>query len=310
MIVLLASVCFYSNFQSAVHVFGEDNLPTSLSLSISHSFFSETIKPFFPFDVYVNLSGTLKGNGSPIGDAWIQLLYSDNGGQIWNEAIGMRASEDGSYSAIWNPPGAGVYLFKTTWTPFYPYEESESPMVMLSIKNFSGYTNSIMDVVSNSTLSVLDFNSTSWELSFTAIGETGTIGFAEVGIAPEMMVSNISDLKVFMDGDGLDYTLKSADDALILYFVYPHSTHNVTVDLGISQEVSPWPSPSLSPTPTVTPLPTSTALPTATASPTVTPFLEPMPTPEPFPALPVAAAITAIALVGAGFLLYYKKRKH
>ena len=303
LVVLLASVCFYFEYRSTVHVFGEDNLPTSLSLSITHFSFFETFNPFFPFDVYLNLSGTLKGNGVPIGDAWIQLLYSANGGQNWNEAVGMRASDDGSYSAIWNPPEAGVYLFKTTWTPYDPYENSESPVVMLSIKNFSGYVYSVMDVVSNSTLSVLDFNSTSWELSFTATGETGTAGFAEVGIAPKRMVGNISDLRVFMDGDDLDYTVKSTDDALVLHFVYTHSSHSVTIDLGISQEVSPWPSPSLSPNPTATP----SLAPTPTPEPTSKPTGDPEQVEQDLTGGAILAGASIIVFLG--LLFYFIKRR-
>jgi hypothetical protein len=55
-----------------------------------------------------------------------------------------------------------------------------------------------------------------------------------VNIAKEL-ISNIADLKVYLDGQQLSYTVASRDDSWRLYFAYQHSTHTVTVALGALQ---------------------------------------------------------------------------
>jgi hypothetical protein len=86
----------------------------------------------------------------------------------------------------------------------------------------------VFSVTSNSTISALVFNSTANELSFSTEGPTGTTGYAKVFIAKEL-VANISDLKVYVDGNLTAYIATSAGDSWVLYFVYMHSTHNVLI---------------------------------------------------------------------------------
>jgi len=86
----------------------------------------------------------------------------------------------------------------------------------------------VFSVESNSTISALTFNSTANELSFTASGPPGTLGYARVFISKEL-VANISDLKVYVDETRVDYVATPTDDSWLLYFVYEHSTHNIVV---------------------------------------------------------------------------------
>jgi hypothetical protein len=197
-----------------------DKYPTSLSLSLN----SETSLLGFK----VTLTGTLEGNGAPIGGATIFLSYSVTGGETWNDIATTQTTADGSYSAVWIPDATGTYLVKATWTPDPLYKEVES-LRMLSVECFDDQN--VFSVTSNSTLSALAFNSETRELSFTVTGEADTTGFVELRVA-KSLVANVADLKVYLDGASLDYTATSTDGAWVLYFTYAHSTHNVTVNLG------------------------------------------------------------------------------
>jgi hypothetical protein len=86
-------------------------------------------------------------------------------------------------------------------------------------------------VESNSTVSELFFNSTSGELSFTVTGETGTPGYVEITIA-KSLVSNIQDVKVYLDGSQLAVVITEDGDSWLLRFTYTHSTHQVKVSLA------------------------------------------------------------------------------
>jgi N-acetylneuraminic acid mutarotase len=74
---------------------------------------------------------------------------------------------------------------------------------------------------------------------------------------------------------------------------------------------SPSPSPTTSPTPSPSPSPMPTASPSVTPTPSQEPSSTPKPQqPEPFPtSLVIAASGTAVAVVGVGLLVYFKKRK-
>ncbi len=88
-------------------------------------------------------------------------------------------------------------------------------------------------IVSNSTVSEFTFTSTRNELNFNVNGSDGTVGFADVTIAKNLLV-NIADVKVYLDGVSLNYTITSTIDSWILHFSYPHSTHSIIVSLGIT----------------------------------------------------------------------------
>ena len=86
-------------------------------------------------------------------------------------------------------------------------------------------------VESNSTVTQLFFNSTSAELSFTVSGESGTWGYVEITIA-KSLVSNIQDVKVYLDGNQLNTAITDNGDTWLLHFTYTHSTHRVIMTLS------------------------------------------------------------------------------
>jgi hypothetical protein len=94
------------------------------------------------------------------------------------------------------------------------------------------YTNEIafmrFEIISNSTISGLAFNSTSEVLEFTVSGPSGTTGFTNVTIAKTLM-SSISMLKVYLDGNQINYTINDLTYAWLIHFTYHQSTHEVVM---------------------------------------------------------------------------------
>lgn len=204
-----------------IYAFGERySLPSSLSLFLN----SDTALLGFK----VRINGTLTGDGTAIQGAPILLSYSVTGGSSWNDITSVLTFADGSYYAVWQPSATGTYMVKASWTPDYPYEETESTR-MLSVNTFDDQY--VFSVVSNSTVSALAFNSTSSELGFSVSGPEGTSGFVDLTIAKNL-VENIAELRVYLDGVSLSYTTTSIADSWLLHFTYAHSVHSVIVHFG------------------------------------------------------------------------------
>lgn len=86
-------------------------------------------------------------------------------------------------------------------------------------------------VTSNSTITELTFNSTSKTLSFTVTGPSGTIGCTNVTIA-KTLIGDLSELKIYLDGNQIDYATTSTEYAWLIHVTYHHSTHKVVMVLG------------------------------------------------------------------------------
>jgi len=205
--------------------FGTSNV-TSLNMHAHISISLSSSTSYVGFKVEINGNFTCNGIGYP--EAPILLSYSVTGGESWNDITLVNTSSDGGYFAIWLPPATGSYFVKATWTgnPTYP---GATTTVNLAVIPFE--EQNVFSVTSNSTVSALAFNSTSRELSFTVTGSSGTTGYANVYIA-KTLVENIADVKVYLNGNQLNYTVTSLDDSWLLHFTYQHSTHKVTVTLG------------------------------------------------------------------------------
>jgi N-acetylneuraminic acid mutarotase len=91
-------------------------------------------------------------------------------------------------------------------------------------------------------------------------------------------------------------------------FMYPSTLNEQYTPIGYGTPDVPTPSPSPSPSPSPTPSPTPTPSECSTPSPEAAPLDT---EPKPFPTALVASASGAsVAIIGAVFLLYLKKRKH
>jgi hypothetical protein len=89
-------------------------------------------------------------------------------------------------------------------------------------------------IESNSTVSALSFNATSSEISFTVNGTTGTTGYVKATISKAFM-PNGENIKVYLDGNPVNYTETSNQEDWIITFIYHHSIHQVK----INQEPNP-----------------------------------------------------------------------
>lgn len=209
-------------------------LPSNLSLSLSSSTSYVVVK--------IEISGNLTYNEKGILSAPILLSYSATSGQSWNDITLINTTSNGRYSAVWMPQATGNYLVRAIWAGNSTFPRA-STTVNLAVTAFEG--KNVFAVESNSTISALAFNATSLELSFTVSGENGTRGYVKVTIA-KSLISNIADVKVYLDGNQTEYSATSQDDSWILTFTYTHSTRHVTINLktaittGISPYLTPW----------------------------------------------------------------------
>jgi len=229
------------------------------------------------------MTGTLLlENQSAVSNVPIQLSYSINDGQSWNDITSAYTSTEGSYSALWAPSATGAFLVKASYVGLYPYQSSQT-RVQLSVLPYNNQY--VFAVSSNSTVTSLAFNSQSNTLSFTVSGPSGTTGYVDIQIA-KSLVPNIANLAVSFDGNNLVYTATSTSDSYLLHFTYNHSTHTVTVNLGNAPTSSPTNNPTSTPKPTTSP----------TATPT--------------PAIPESSIVILVVLVLAlPFVLLFRKKQ-
>ena len=91
-----------------------------------------------------------------------------------------------------------------------------------------------LSVTSNSSISDMVYNVTANTLSFSATGQTGTKGYAEVMVSKELC-ANIDSMKVYVDGVETEFEYTSLDTSYYVYWVltvvYQHSTHDIIVTI-------------------------------------------------------------------------------
>ena len=178
----------------------------------------------------VDISGKLTYNKTGIPAADLLLSYSVTGGQTWNDITSVMTSSDGSYFAQWIPTATGNYLVRAEWNGNASLRlsrlEANSTLAVTQLEE-----KYVFSVVSNSAVSELAFNSTSRILSFTVNGPSGTASYTNVTIA-KSLIGDISELKIYLDGNQISYNTVSAGDSWLLNFLYQHSTHKVVMSLG------------------------------------------------------------------------------
>ena len=187
----------------------------------------------------------------------------------WKDIASAKTDEYGKYSVVWKA-FHGYYEVKATWTGNSNYPET-SVSVNLNVKPFG---NLITEFSSNSTITNMNFNSTTRVLSFSAEGQSGTTGYVNI-ILEKDPTFNPQSIIVLLDGHPINYNMESTGQSWILEFTYTHSIHDVIVNLDAS----------------------------------TAPPLERQSEPEPFPTLLVVAVIVTVAAVVAVVLFVLKKRK-
>lgn len=194
-------------------------------LSISTESFSTTAGSA------VNVIGTLyDSNCTPFQNELIILSYTFEGANSWIPISSGFTNKEGQYNIQWINTASGAFTLKVDWhgNENFTSATNTTTLSFLPIQN-----NQLLYVESNSTVTSLGFNSTTSELTFVASGPSGTAGYVKVRIA-KSLVSNIENVKVFLDGNQLDYEVTSITDAWLLFFSYSHSTHQVSINLAAS----------------------------------------------------------------------------
>lgn len=178
----------------------------------------------------VQIKGGLNFNGTGISQAPILLSYSVTGSKSWIDLTLVQTDAQGNYYAEWKPSVTGYYSLKALYEGNENYSDT-SVMVNFAVEPFQ--EQSVFTVNSNSTITEFSFNSNSSELSFGVSGDSGTTGYVNVNI-PKSLVSNISDLRVYLDSNQIEYSYQSQEEGWLLYFTYNHSTHFVAICLSSS----------------------------------------------------------------------------
>jgi hypothetical protein len=182
----------------------------------------------------VEITGSLTSKDSVLANFPVQLSYSVDGGTSWTALTQVLTDSHGNFSAVWLPSFSGNNLLKAGWLGNDTYAPMETTVSLAVVAE----QESVFSVSSNSTLTDLAFNSTSRELSFTVGGPTDTTGFTEVRI-PKSLVSDVSALRVRVDGNEHAYAIASQADAWVITLQYHHSIHQVTVNInGFTASIS------------------------------------------------------------------------
>jgi hypothetical protein len=119
---------------------------------------------------------------------------------------------------------------------FYPEVDSDFSVFGLAMTSSQTivFEEKPISVTSNSSISNMEYNAANGTLSFSATGQTGTTGYAEIAIS-QGLCANISSMKVYVDGVETEFTYKSLDASYDVYWVltvvYQHSTHNIQVTI-------------------------------------------------------------------------------
>ena len=166
------------------------------------------------------------------------LSYSVNGGTSWIDLTLVETDFEGGFLAIWMPFVTGDFFIRASYSGDATFQPTAAT-VNLIVTPTAG--ENVFSVTSNSTVSGFYFDSASNQLSFTVAGPSGTYGFVDLFVS-KSVVSDVSNLKVSLDGNPLNFTSSSQGDSWCISFSYHHSTHFVSIKLGSPEAKAPIPS--------------------------------------------------------------------
>lgn len=176
----------------------------------------------------VDIAGTLTIGGIGIPNADILLSYSVNNGNSWIDLTTTTTDSTGGFVVSWNAQVSGNYLIKAVYNGNSVYQNT-STTVSFVVTPYQ--QQNVFSVTSNSTITALYFNSTNNQLSFNTDGPSGTTGYVNIYV-PKSLISDTSDLKIYLDGSPITSTANIENDAWFVSFTYHQSSHQVTIDLG------------------------------------------------------------------------------
>lgn len=187
----------------------------------------------------VTISGNLTYNDIGVPDAWVLLsskTYIE--GATWNDIASVKTDGYGKYSVVWKA-FHGYYEIRAMWAGNSTYPET-SVSVDLNVRSFG---NLITEFSSNSTITGLNFNSSTRILSFFAEGPSGTKGYVNITLEKDPTF-NPQDITVLLDDHPIEYTVTSTNQLWLLGFTYTHSIHSVVVNFTANSVREPPEEPS------------------------------------------------------------------
>jgi hypothetical protein len=186
-------------------------------------FFCKSTTTVSGFKVAIN--GNLMLNGNALSDRPVLVAYSVTGGNTWESLTMIKTKPDGSFVAVWTPSVTGNYLVKAAVEKTSTTNEA-SKIINLALTPDA--EQNVFTLTSNSTITQFAFNSTSNQLSFIASGPSNTKGYVNLYI-PKTLISDISQLKAYIDGNEIDFSSESQGDYWLISFGYSHSQHTITM---------------------------------------------------------------------------------
>ena len=182
----------------------------------------------------VDITGSLISGGVGVANAQILLAYSPDGGQSWIGLTTVYTDSDGDFAALWMPDVSGNNRLRAVWGGD-AFRTGTSKIVTFAVIPFDEEKSldeqNAFSVTTNSVLSGLIFDAANNELSFHVEGSDDTTGYVNVYIA-KAFLSSVSGLKVYLDGDEVEYNSESQGDSWVVSFNYSHSGHQVTLSLS------------------------------------------------------------------------------
>ncbi|MCW4009917.1 MAG: hypothetical protein NWF05_04785 [Candidatus Bathyarchaeota archaeon] len=179
----------------------------------------------------VTIAGNVTYNGTGLQGLPVMLSYSVNGGNSWSDLTLVNTDSNGGFIAVWTPLVTGNFLIKAIWAGNSTYGRTAA-QVNLVVTPLG--RQSVFSITSNSTVSVFQFDAAAQEITLTVSGETGTTGFIDLCIA-KSLVADVSDFKVYLDGNPQTCNYTSQGDSWLLSFSYHHSTHQVTINIDTTE---------------------------------------------------------------------------
>ena len=169
-----------------------------------HNNFDNTHQVYFDAGSYVNV--------------WDDGASS--GGNYWSDYAGSDGDGDGI--------GDSAYTIDANNIDHYPLMAGFGIPVEKSFPVTVGETEYVITTVSNSTVTDLNYNQTSQQLSLNVSGPTGTTGFCNITVPAGLMSGNFT---LYLDDvelvEGVDYIQSFNGTHYTFSVTYTHSTHEI-----------------------------------------------------------------------------------
>jgi hypothetical protein len=200
----------------------EDSFDNPARISITTQSSSTTIGST------VNVLGTLSDcKGVPLQNKTVVLSYTFQGVNSWIPISSGFTDEQGKYNIQWINSASGTFTLRTEWKGDSTFNGASNTT---SLSFFPIQNQQVFFFESNSTVYALAFNNETSTLSFNVTGPTGTTGYVKTSI-PKSLQTNGENLKVYLDGKQLNYSVTNFGDSWVFTFNYSHSTHEINLHL-------------------------------------------------------------------------------